>query len=69
MKTKKYRFFYHYYKQYNCLSVHFRGKCYKAANVICKVPTESKWNKTQPNLVMRGFAKEVTIVDGLATIK
>ena len=37
MKNKKYRFFYHYYRQYKCMSVHFRGKCYKTDNVECNV--------------------------------
>ena len=56
---KKYRFFYHYYKQYNEMSVHFRDKCYRTKNVICEVSSETHWNKTQPNLVMRGFATEI----------
>lgn len=60
-KNREYRFFYHYYKQYKCLSVHFKGKCYKVNDVICNVSCESKWNKTQPNLVMQGFAKELKI--------
>lgn len=65
---KKYRFFYHYYKQYNEMSVHFRGTCYRSKNVVCNVPTETKWNKTQPNLVMRGFASEITITEENITI-
>lgn len=64
-KEKTYRFFYHYYKQYKCMSVHFKGKCYKTKNVICKgVETETKWNeKSQPNLVVQGFASKLDIRD------
>lgn len=65
---KKYRFFYHYYKQYNEMSVHFKGKCYRAKNVNCKVPSESKWNKGQPKLVMRGFATNIVVKDNVIDI-
>ncbi|AGO48942.1 hypothetical protein Phi14:2_gp064 [Cellulophaga phage phi14:2] len=68
-ETKTYRVFYHYYRQYKCMSVHFKGKCYKVNDVVSEVNTETKWNKTQPNLVIRGFAKEVNIVDDIAYIK
>lgn len=65
---KKYRYFYHYYKRYKCMSVHFKGKCMKADNVECNVPSETKWNKTQPNLVVQGFATSVEIINGVAKI-
>jgi hypothetical protein len=65
---KKYRFFYHYYRQYKCMSVHFRGKCYKVDDIECRVGCETKWNKTQPNLVLRGWASEVIIEDNRAII-
>ncbi len=68
MKKRKYRFFYHYYRQYKCLSIHYRGVCYKVENVVCNVPCESKWSRTQPNLVMRGFAGSVEIKDGVALV-
>jgi hypothetical protein len=55
------RFFYHYYKKYNCMSVHFKKQCIRVNDVRIEVPTETKWNKTQPNLVVRGFANEVEI--------
>lgn len=60
---KKYRFFFHYYKRYKCMSIHFRDQCMRAQDVVCNVPIESKWNKTQPNLVMRGYAEKVEIID------
>jgi hypothetical protein len=62
------RFFFHYYKQYKCLSVHFNGQCHKVKDVDCKVPCESKWSKRQPNLVMRGFCNDVQIKNGIAII-
>ena len=66
---KQYRFFYHYYKRFKKMSIHFRGSCMVAQDVICNVPCETKWNKTQPNLVMRGFASSVEIIDDVAIIK
>jgi len=60
---KKYRFFYHYYKQYNEMSVHFRNKCYRTKNVVCNDNSETKWNKRQPMLVVQGFCKDIKIED------
>lgn len=65
----KYRFFYHYYKQKGKMSIHFRGACMVADNIECRVPCETKWNDRQPNLVMRGFASDVTIKNGTAIIR
>ena len=58
----KYRFFYHYNKPKKIMTVHFKGVCYPVQNVTCHVPCETKWNDTQPQLVMRGFCGRVTIV-------
>lgn len=68
MEKKKYRFYYHYYRQYKCMSVHYRGKCYKTDNVICNTKTETKWNKTQPNLVIQGWASDIKIKDNKITM-
>ena len=57
MSIKKYRFFYHYNKANNGMTVHFRGVCYPCKHVRCNVPSETKWNKTQPRLVMQGFCE------------
>lgn len=43
------------------MSVHFKKQCIRVNDVRIEVPTETKWNKTQPNLVVRGFANEVEI--------
>lgn len=68
---KKYRFFFHYYKRYRCMSIHYKGSCLRVSNVVCNVPIETmeQWNKTQPNLVMRGFAENVEIINNICYIK
>lgn len=66
---KSYRFFYHYYKQKKKMSVHFQGKCHVVDDVECKVSCETKWNRTQPNLIMRGFCTSVNIKNGKAIIE
>lgn len=65
---RKYRFFYHYFKAKKRMSVHWKGACSVVDDVQCDVPCETKWNKTQPMLVMRGFATDVTIRNGKAYI-
>lgn len=66
---KKYRFFYHYYKQYNEMSVHFKGTCYRTKNVICNVPTETKWNKNMPKLVVQGFSRSIKVEENRIIIE
>ena len=56
----KKRFYYHYFRQNKCLSIHYNKSCTKVNNIICNVPTESKWNNTQPNLVLRGYCNDIT---------
>ena len=65
---KKYRFFYHFYKQKGKMSVHFKKQCLLVDEIECGVPCETKWNRTQPKLVMRGFASSVTIKNNKAII-
>jgi len=65
---KKYRFFFHYYKRYKMMSIHYRDKCYVAKDIICNVPVETHWKKQQPNIVMRGFAKDVEFKDDVCYI-
>lgn len=67
-KAKKYRFFYHYYKQKKKMSVHFKKVCYVVDDIYCRVPCNTKWSKTQPNLRMEGFAEEVRITNNKAYI-
>lgn len=50
------------------MTVHYRKKCYPVDGVICLAACESKWNKTQPRLVMQGFAESVVIINNKAHI-
>lgn len=68
MKNKKYRFFYHYYKQKGKMSIHFKNTCTVVDNIICKTECETKWKNSQPRLVMQGFASNVEIKNGVAYI-
>jgi hypothetical protein len=62
MTSKKYRFFYHYFRHSEKkLSVHFRGTCYNVDMIKCQVPCETKFNKRQPKLVMQGYATKILI--------
>ena len=65
---KKYRFFYHYNKKEGKLTVHYKKQCHFVDNLICKVPTDSKWNKIQPYLVIQGYATEVKVLNNIAYI-
>lgn len=61
-KMTNWRFFYHYNKPKGKITVHFRGKCYLVDDVACFVPCSSKWNKSQPKLVIQGWAEKVTLL-------
>jgi hypothetical protein len=63
---RKYRFFLHYNKSKKAMTVHFRGKCHIAKNVICEPETQTKWRTAQPMLVMQGWAS--LIIAGNDTI-
>ena len=45
------------------MSIHYRGKCVPVKEVICNTPCETKWNKTQPVLVMQGYSSNIEFVD------
>lgn len=59
MEKKKYRFFYHWVRQTDKWSVHFKKSCIHTKHIKCEVPCESKMNKRQPYRVMQGWATEV----------
>ncbi len=65
---KKYRFFYHFYKQKGKMSIHFRNSCTVVDNIDCKVACQTKWKPTQPRLVMQGYASNVQIINNTAII-
>jgi len=51
------------------MTVHYRGQCIPCKDVVCRVPTETKWNRQQPQLVIQGFAKSVEIDGDVVTIE
>lgn len=67
-KVRKYRFFYHYNKWNGGMTVHYRGACNPCIDVKCLVPSETKWNRFQPKLVMQGFAEKIEINPETKTI-
>jgi hypothetical protein len=50
------------------MSIHYKKQCIIVDDIICNVPCETKWNKTQPNIVMQGFAEHVVIENNKAII-
>lgn len=44
------------------MSIHYKGKCtiVSAENIFINVPTETKINKTQPHVVVRGFCNNIS---------
>ena len=65
---KKYRFFFHYNKPHKLITVHFKNTCYLVKDIVCEVATESKWNKTQPHLIIRGKCSNLLIKSEIAYI-
>jgi hypothetical protein len=66
---KKYRFFYHFYKQKGKMSIHFKNSCVVVDDVICNVPCETKWKLRQPRLVMQGYATNVRFEGNVGIIE
>lgn len=66
---KTYRYFYHYNRQHDKWSVHFKGKCHIVDEFECLVPNEGHTQKQQPKRIVRGFAKEVIIDNNKAIIR
>jgi hypothetical protein len=64
----KKRFFFHFRKSTGDLTLHWNKTCIPIKNVKVGVPTETKWNKQQPKVVIQGFASSVEIVDNIAYI-
>lgn len=50
------------------MSIHFRNSCTVVDDIVCNVPCNTKWKKTQPRLVMEGWARVVEIAHGIAFI-
>jgi hypothetical protein len=43
------------------MSVHYKKQCIQCQNIVCYADTETKWNKTQPQLTIQGFASRIEI--------
>lgn len=68
--NKQYRFFFHYNKPNKLMTIHFKKQCILVKNIKCNVPIETKWNdKQQPNIVLRGFCKNIIIDNNTAIIE
>lgn len=67
-------FFYHYNKPASQkagkprLSLHYNKTCFIVDKIICKVPTYSHNQNKQPHCIIKGKAKQVKILDGVAEI-
>ncbi len=68
-KSQQLRFFYHYHKRNRGMTVHYKNICHHVKDVVCLVPCETKWNKSQPQLIMRGWAKNIKINNEIAYIE
>lgn len=64
---RRYRFFFHYNKKEGKMTTHFRKKCIITDDIICEPPCTTKWNKTQPYIVMQGYASDVKILNSNIT--
>ena len=60
-RERKYRFFYHYNRQKNKISIHFRGKCYLVDNLSICVAAVSKRSEKSPKFVVQGWTKGIKI--------
>lgn len=50
------------------MSVHFKKKCYIVDDIFCTIPCNTKHSKTQPHIVMQGFASTISVKDNKALI-
>ncbi len=74
-RHKAYKFWVHYNKPLSLKAgvpiwtVHYRGKCYYAENVICKSNINTRTRATQPRGVFEGRAKKIVQAGKLITIQ
>jgi hypothetical protein len=68
--SRKYKFFFHYYRQYDDASVHFRGKCMRVRDVELYGinVVKSKHRKRQPYWVVEGLCESIVVRKGVAII-
>lgn len=58
-RNGKHRFFYHYFRQKDMMTIHFDNVCYLVNDVVCQVSCETKWSVRQPRLRMVGWATRI----------
>jgi len=66
--VSKRRFFFHYRRQTKKMTLHWGGACHPVDDIVCNVDCETKWNNKMPVLVLQGWANNVEIINGKATI-
>ena len=68
-------FFYHYNKPMSqkcgkpVISIHYKNRCIMVDNIVIKTNTWSHVRKTQPRLVIKGKAVDITVENGIAYIR
>ena len=50
------------------MTVHYRKQCIVVKDIVCYAACKTKWNKTQPQIVMQGWAEKVLIENDTAYI-
>jgi hypothetical protein len=67
-------FFFHYNKPASqkagkpIVSIHYKKQCILVENIVCDVKTWGHINKRQPRFVIKGFARNIDVKDGIAYI-
>jgi hypothetical protein len=71
----KSRWFVHYNKPasrrngHTVMTLHYKDVCHLVRNIKIQTPCESHERRSQPRCVIRGWASNVTINEGVATIQ
>lgn len=45
------------------MTFHYRGTCHRCHKIVCTVPTETHERADQPQIVVRGWANSVGMVE------
>ncbi len=64
----KRRFYFHYHKAKDMMTVHWNGQCHSVLHVVCYARTETKRRARQPRLVIQGFTTYISFEEGVARI-
>ncbi len=69
------RFSFHYHKsaslkqKRNVLSIHWQSQCHLVHHILCAVKIETHAQTYQPRCIMRGFARQVNLYQGVGKRK